>query len=299
MPPLNLTRRKEAAPEDDPAPRKDAAPKESAPEGAPPARKKGGLFAGRKPAASSEPKPERKRSKPHFIRGGEAHDELTRAQRRSDERAERRGSTRRFWIDKKGGQRRITFLDGELSGDSILDIPYFYDHTVPYEGGFENFRCTMKAHGECPLCDEGDSAMYVGVLTVLEHHEEPWEDRDGNEHHYSRRLYVAKLKTLKILNMLASNYDGLTGATFDVMRANERDARVGSSFNFVQKDSIDDLASQLDEPEHAEPANYEEEPELAFRTPEELRELGFGAKVQRRSVGRRRARNRDLGDELG
>jgi len=240
---------------------------------------------------------EKSRHKPKFLRGSEAKEEYDRAAKRAKERAERAGGLFRFYI-KDSGERRITFLDGKLNEDGILDIPYVYEHTVPFENGFANFQCTGKQE-PCPLCEMGDDPSYVGFMTILEHGES--KDRDGTEHEYRRRLYVAKLQTLKKLQHKAAKYgDDLTGVTMDVMRTGKRDARVGSDFDFVSKDDIKTIAKSLEKPEHALPVDYENEPELQYRTADELRDLGIGSTSGVVGGSNSRARkNSDIDDDLG
>jgi hypothetical protein len=245
--------------------------------------------------SDDEEKPRRKR--PKFLRGSAAKKEFDRATKKAKERAERAGSIFRFFI-KDSGERRITFLDGKLNDDGILDIPYRYEHTVPFEGSFETFECTQKQE-PCPICEQGDDPSYVGVMTIIEHGD--FEDRiSGDKHDYRRRLYVAKLQTLKKLQHKASKYDDdLTGITFDVMRTGKRDARVGSDFDFVSKDPISSIAKELEKPEHAKPADYENEPGLMYRTADELEELGFGTSSGVVGGSKRRAKNDDLDKDLG
>lgn len=249
--------------------------------------------------------------KPGFMmRGKAARQEREKAEKRAKERRERAASAYRFWIGKDDdGERRITFLDGDLDDDGMLDIPYLYEHNVPYEGRFSDFRCTKAVDGECPLCEAGDEPSYVGVLTVLdmcdgeEGRPDPWEDSDGKEHFYRRRLYVAKLQTLKKLQRYADKHDGLAGCTFDVSRDGKQSARVGSNFDFVEKEDLEDIAGDLEKPEHADPADYENEPELEYKSPEELLELGLGEKGEvvgaRGSKSRKGRKRRAIDDEMG
>ncbi len=212
-------------------------------------------------------------ARPSFMmRGKAAQEELERAGKRAKEKADKAGSLYRFFIPKEGGERRITFLDGDLDEEGMLDIPMFYEHGyLAYGKEKIDVRCTRKTE-PCPLCDS-DEADYVGVLTVIDWRE--WEDRDGKKHNYARRLYVAKYMTIQKLQQKATKYGGLTGVTFDVIRTGKRDARVGSDFDFVGKHTLEDIGKACEEPKHAQPSNYDEEGAMVYRTAEQIIDMGL------------------------
>ncbi|MEE9127851.1 MAG: hypothetical protein V3U11_11990 [Planctomycetota bacterium] len=249
----------------------------------------------------SPAKSEKKSGLSFMIRGSAAREEFARAQKRAKERKEKAGGAFRFWL-KEGEERQVTFLDGTLDDDGMLDIPYFYEHTVPYESRFENIRCVGRNPSPedgrtepCPLCEAGDEPAYVGILTIIDWTE--YEDRDGNKHEYARRLYPAKLQTLQKLQKKAAKLgekegsDGISLVTFDIARTGDRVARVGDDFEFVGVSSRKEIAEQLDKPEHAEPADYDNEPELVWRTAEEILEMGLGGE-KRKSLGAKKTRTK-------
>lgn len=260
-----------------------------------------------------EPAPDAEKAKGKLSfgrRGAAAREEMDRAQRRQKERRERAGSMRRFFL-KPGEERRITFLDGGFDEDGMLDVPYFYEHTVPYEARFENVFCTAKNESPtdgrteaCPLCEQNDEPAYVGYFTIIEHLEEPWEDSDGNKHEYNRRIFPAKLQTLNKLQKKATKlaeregFDGLVGVTFDVSRSGDRVARVGDDFDFVGHHTFEELGEELEKPEHAKPSAYEDEPELKWRTAEEIHEMGLGGKKKRSFGDKRKPANDEAAKHL-
>ncbi len=196
--------------------------------------------------------------------GREAADEMNREETRTKNRM---NSAWRFFIPKEGGERRITFLDGALNSDDMLDIPMFYEHGyISFGKDKLDVRCTKK-NEPCPLC-EFDEPAYVGIFTVLEW--VPWESKDGSKKgDYTRKLYVAKLQTLKKLQQKALKYradkdllGGLSGVTFDVTRTGPRDSRVGSDFEFVGHSSPEEIRAKVDKPEHAQPIAYADEPNI-------------------------------------
>lgn len=282
-----------------------------------PSKPRSSLARGRKAGdkvEKSKPKATKPGAVPSFMkRGAKAQGEMKRAEVRAKERADASKSLYRYWM-RPGDSRRITFLDGKLDADGMLDVGYFYEHCVPDGGKFANVMCTLKNDDpstgrseSCPICEAGDEPAYVAAFTVLDW--EPWEDREGKEHEYRRRLYVPKFKTLKKLQTKATRLaekegtDGLVGVTFDVTRSSDRSERVGDDFELVECMSIEQLQEELEKPEDALPADYGQEAELRWRTPEEIedlglaprRERGFGAKDRGRD---RKARSSDAGKHL-
>ena len=225
------------------------------------------------PAEGATPPADASAPRPSFMqRGKAAQEELERAGKRAKARAEKAGSTWRFYIPKEGGERRLTFLDGDLDEEGVLDIPMFYEHGYLNHGSDKiDVRCTRQ-NEPCPLCDS-DDPDYVGVLTIIEWTE--WEDKDKVKHVYRKRLYVAKYMTLQKLQQKATKYGGLTGVTFDVIRTGKRDARVGSDFDYVGRHTLEQIAGELEKPEHAQPCDYDKEPELLYRTADELVDMGL------------------------
>ena len=122
---------------------------------------------------------------------------------------------------------KITFLDGSLDADGMLDIPRFYQHTIQVGSGWESFVCTAEIDTSqpCPLCEGGDKPSLVGVMTVIDHSVfvQDKGPNAGKVYKNQRRLFVAKEGTLKSLNKLAAKPErnGLALCTFDVSRGPE------------------------------------------------------------------------------
>lgn len=174
--------------------------------------------------------------------------------------------------------RKITFLDGHLDEDGLLDCPMFYQHTVKHNGNWRSYVCTMEQEGQCPICNEGEyKSALVGVLTVLNH--TPYTIQSGNKAgtviRDQKQLFVGKKETIKQLTKLAQKRGGLAGCTFDASRGNDKTASVGNSFDFTEKRSLEEIrvAYKL-KPEDVEPADMEHE--ITYHTADELVALGVG-----------------------
>jgi hypothetical protein len=235
-------------------------------------------------AATDKPKPS---GGVTFLKKGE---EAKKAVAQEDARAEERRAAnermRRFFLgNEKEGQ--ITFLDGKLDDKGILDVPRFFEHFIRIGNKPETFVCTAEIDQTvpCPICEAGDKASLVGVLTVIDH--TPYTvtkgPSAGKTFKNRRKLFVAKEGTLKILNTLAKKPErnGLAGCTFDVSRGpkSKNPPAVGDTFDFVAKHkSFAAIAEKFGIPiEEVQPAIYDgEEGEIPYLTPAKLIELGVG-----------------------
>ena len=201
----------------------------------------------------------------------------------------------RFWMPNDG-EGKITFLDGNLNDDGILDQPHYYEHQVHMNGSWRNwFVCTSQVEEKsCPICEGGATPSYVCALTVIDHNE--WEDRNGKMHKNERRLFIAKADTIKLLTKKAQKHEGLAGCTFEVMRTGDKSANVGSSFDFEGKTTLATLKKKYKD--QADPFNYDEV--IQYISPADLRKLGFGATnvVGTESAPDTKPASDDMSDEL-
>lgn len=205
----------------------------------------------------------------------------------------------RFWMPD-GEDRQITFLDGELDEEGMLDIFMFYEHTVRMNGNWEHFVCTgdVDQSQPCPICAAGERPSFVGVMTVIDHsqHTVKKGQNAGKVIANTRKLFVAKQGTIRQLTKLAVKRGGLAGCTFDVSRTGDKEPAVGNQFDFVQKfASYEEIAQKYGlKIEEVQPANYEEE--IRYRTPAELVELGVGKTLS--GPGLSQGASSNLKDEL-
>jgi len=233
--------------------------------------------AAEKPSADSSKKT---LSTVSFLKKGKAAKELLAYEEAQAElRRQEAGRMWRFWMPD-GEDRQITFLDGALDDDGMLDIYMFYEHSLRLNGKVENFVCTAAVDETqpCPICESGDRASFVGVMTVIDHSEQKIKSgpNAGKVISNTRKLFVAKQSTIKQLTKIAAKRGGLTGCTFDVSRTGHQSPSVGNQFDFVQKfDSYEEIAEACGlKVEDVQPANYEEE--IRYLSPEQLIELGVG-----------------------
>jgi hypothetical protein len=217
-----------------------------------------------------------------FKKGKAAHEAIQKEEAAAELRKQEQGKLWRFWMPS-GETRQITFLDGDLDDDGMLDILMYHEHGVRVNGNWEQFVCTAETDQTqpCPICEKGERPSLVGVMTVIDHSEHKIKKgaNAGKIITNQRKLFVAKMGTIRTLTTLAAKRGGLAGCLFDVSRGGDDDPNVGNLFDFTHKfDSAEEIANQFDlKVEECVPANYEEE--IRYRSPEELIELGIGKAV--------------------
>jgi hypothetical protein len=212
-----------------------------------------------------------------FFRTGPAarkmfQDEEAKAELRRQEA----GRMLRFWMNV-GDERRITFLDGALDGDGMLAVPMWYEHRVKLGGNWQNFVCVAGTE-TCPICETDDNrASLVGIMTVIDHtpHIVQKGPNKGSTVKDTRKLFVPKKETMKVLAKLAAKRGGLTGCTFDVSRTGAKDPSCGNQFDFSEKLTLDEIRAKYGlKPEDVQPADYTKE--VVYRPAKELVLLGAG-----------------------
>ncbi len=234
-----------------------------------------------KGTTSTPPKKDTPVNKLNFLNTGKkAQDAIVAEEAKAAARAAEAGKMFRFWM-KPGEDRSITFLDGDLGEDGLIECANYYDHQVKVNGEWRNFVCTADADTSqpCPICEKGDSKPQLVVLfTVIDHtpHTIQNGEKAGQVIQNTRKLFVCKMKTLKLLNKIASKKGGLTGWTFDVSRTGDKEPNVGN--NFTPDKHWDDMEAFAGEyeltEEQVQPADYNDE--ITALTPEELIKMGVG-----------------------
>jgi len=200
-------------------------------------------------------------------KGADAQEILKKEKLKADLREKEHGAFR-FWLPS-GGETQITFVDGELDANGLLDVPVFYEHNLKLNGKWGNlFTCTGDVE-PCPICESGDNPACVAIMTIIDHSTYV-SKKDGKEYSDTVKLFVMKQGTRKILQRLATKRGGLAGATFDVSRQEgDKVPAVGDLFDFSAKLDRDQLVEKWGK--KAEPLNYEEE--VVYTKAEDMRNL--------------------------
>lgn len=199
----------------------------------------------------------------------------------------------RFWVPI-GETRQIVIID---------DAPNFYryEHALQTPGSnrFDNFLPCINDHANCPACSVSEKpsyfAMYLSVIDLT-----PYENRDGDEVPWSKKMLVVKPSQQKKIARLYEREGTLRGMILDMTRDGQKDAAIGNDIEFVEWMEEEELATYYSEYEDKdgktqaidclEPFNYEEiYPDL---TEDQLATI---AGVSDHSVGNRGQVDRSIG----
>ena len=104
------------------------------------------------------------------MRGAAGAEAIAQDDKEAEKRREQNSLMWRFYV-KNGEEARVTFIDGNLNEDGLLDILYYRQHNVTMNGKQYNmFVCTADVE-PCPICATGNKTDLVGVMTVIDHRE--------------------------------------------------------------------------------------------------------------------------------
>ena len=91
-------------------------------------------------------------------------DGLAQEEAKAELRKQDAGKLWDFWMPEDS-ERQITFLDGKLDEDGMLECGMFHQHNIRINGSWERFVCTVDQDETqpCPICESGDRPALVGV----------------------------------------------------------------------------------------------------------------------------------------
>jgi hypothetical protein len=179
-------------------------------------------------------------------KGGSAKSMIEDAEAKAQAAMDAAGKPWRFRIDgKKLGQEfPITFVDGNLNDEGMIDCPVFYEHTLFMAGKWQNIICLESAQEEpCPLCEVGHGPYLACAMTIIDHSE--YKRKDGSVAKDQKKLLIAKRTSLKVLQKIATKRGGLAGCRFEVTRTTEKEPNIGNMFEFVEKTDIKTLIEKF------------------------------------------------------
>lgn len=218
----------------------------------------------------------------NFLKKGKAAHEAVAQADLETEQKKLSASVFRFYLPEDK-ESQITFLDGDLDDDGLIDTCTMWEHQLKLNGSWKNWFVCTRDNEPCPICEGGNGSSLVALFSVIDHSE--WKDSNDIVHKNERKLFVAKRDTLKLLQKIATKRGGLAGARFDVSRVSGKDANVGGAFDFVDKTPLGNIAAMHSiKPDQAIPFDYGEV--IHYRTAAELIKLGLGGSgVQSDTLG--------------
>ena len=140
-----------------------------------------------------------------FLKGAASHQAVDKVEAEQEAKKNTDFSyTTRFWIPENG-TTSITFLDGDLDGNGMLDELTYWEHQVKMGGDWRNWYPCIQGEEKCKTFKD------------------------------QKKLFVCKKGVLKRLRQLATKRGGLAGVTFDVSRLGDTSENVGDTFDFTKK----------------------------------------------------------------
>lgn len=222
-------------------------------------------------AKSKNKKKSKSKTKSFLKTGKEANKELKTVQAEYEARKEQMDKPFRFSLHKDGEEGKVTFLDGDLDSDGLLQKVCFYEHHVKLAGRWGNFFVCPGEFEPCPICEEGEyQKEFVVVFTVLDHRK--YVGKDDKVYQHQRKLFVCKSGTLEQLQKIASKKDGLVGVTLELTRTGSKKARVGDLIMYEKTQDLKKVAKKLGA-EEVLPLDYDEC--FPSYTGKELEDFGF------------------------
>lgn len=195
-------------------------------------------------------------------------------------RREAKSGSFRFYL-KHGTEAKIFFLDNPEF--------FFSEHNLKIGGSFYNYVTCLADFDTCPPCESGEAPSYSVAGTIIDFSK--FEDRKGNKHLVSKKLFVARGKARQhILKQIDRRDGNLTNCLYIASRGDgQTECGTGEDFEFLKKVSLKNvkaLVSKLWDQEGKEyiekdldefliPFDYPKE--FAPKKPAELRKLLGGS----------------------
>lgn len=173
-------------------------------------------------------------------RGSDGMRKMEEEQKRQDAERERRKAQGyepfRFWTPV-GDTREIIIVD---------DAPEFfrYEHALKNRRTqrYDNFLPCINEDANCPVCGVTEKPAYFAMyLTVLDL--TPYENKDGKEVPWSKKLLVVKPAQQKKISRLYEKHGTLRGMVLEMRRDGDKDASIGNDIEFVEFASEDELVN--------------------------------------------------------
>lgn len=136
-----------------------------------------------------------------------------------------------------GESREIVVID-----DNLQDVFFRFEHNLKNRrsGKWDIFCACVAENANCPVCREAERPAYFAMyLTVIDL--TPYENKDGIEVPWSKKLLVVKTAQQKKITRLAERYGTLRGMVLQMTRDGEKDASIGNDIEYIEHMSEDDL----------------------------------------------------------
>lgn len=194
---------------------------------------------------------------------------------------------------------------GETRPIVVVDeLPDFVrkEHAIKTKGStrWDTYVPCIDEHANCPICAVAERPSYFALyLTIIDL--TPYEDKDGNEVPFSKKLLVVKPMQQKKIMRLYEKHKTLRGMILNMTRDNNKDASIGGDIEFEDFMDENELAEYVYEYTDKENKVHEVDCSVPFEyesfMPEMTEQQLLAISGGRPSPGNRAAAERDLKDD--
>lgn len=168
-----------------------------------------------------------------------------------------------------GESREVVVID-----DNLQDVFFRFEHNLKNRrsGKWDIFCACIQENANCPVCREAERPPYFAMfLTVIDL--TPYENKDGVEVPWSKKLLVVKTAQQKKITRLAERYGTLRGMVLQMTRDGEKDASIGNDIEYVEHMSEDDLLQYETEYEYEDSQGKKQVKQIIGHEPFDYDEL--------------------------
>jgi len=147
----------------------------------------------------------------------------------------------RFWMP--GGEKKEgVFIDGALDD---ADSPFcIYEYNPKINGSWKNwFTDPSEMYPDDTTVQDilkgKYNRYYVGYHTFMD--SSKWKTKQGKVFQFELKLFPAKIKSLKLLQSKAEDWDGLQGKVVKIRRTSSEDASCGNDFEKLREADLEKL----------------------------------------------------------
>lgn len=210
-------------------------------------------------------------NKPAWAKRGQSTSEAIEAEKARLEEGNK-SKANRFWM-RSGTTQELTFLDGDLTENGVLDAVIYREHSYFQNGNWRNWTVCLADEGDCPLCDSSGKEGYLAAaFTVIDH--SSFKTKAGKLIEDTRKLLVCKIGVLEQLQQIAAENGGLTGLTLKVSRTSGEAAATGDEFSVISSTPIEEInKSYPDLIDRGEMGVFDYEKVISYKSAKEMNNI--------------------------
>lgn len=169
-----------------------------------------------------------------------------------------------------GDERTVVIVD------AVPEFMYIH-HFAGADGKWNNFVRCIKETDSCPLCADDkkyNNSSYCTLFTCVDL--EPYTDRKGKKHKFSRKILPFKTSMVGKLERLQKKYGTFDGLVVKLIRDGDKDPSTGNDIEVVKRIKPDVMRKKYGK--EAEPIDWDKA--YPHYSAEELRSMYGGSKVR-------------------